>query len=225
VNRIKSREVSNKVYFGLDNLDEKISKYVDKDYGTFVELGAYDGVTQSNTLFLERSGWRGVLIEPQPEIFKECVRNRPEAKVFQCACISDNDTRNVVELDCVGLMSLVSGYKDDQEEKEWIVRAKNIQDISHKKITVPARTLSAVIEEARLVNIDLLIVDVEGAELSVLQGLDFLRWRPKYIVCEDNYGDHVAQFLEHRQYKILDILSERKYTRDVIYVDGQYAEK
>ena len=50
-------------YFSLNDLDKKLEKYLDFDYGYFVELGANDGVNQSNTLFFERfRGWKGVLI-------------------------------------------------------------------------------------------------------------------------------------------------------------------
>lgn len=206
-------------YFGLENLDEKIAKHVNEKRGIFVELGAYDGIAQSNTLHFERNGWRGVLIEPQPEVFSRCVKNRPLAQVFQCACIADNDSRIEVELECVGLMSLVKGEKCKQEAEEWITRAEEIQGISRKTVLVPARTLTSVIQEAGLNEIDLLIVDVEGAELSVLKGFDFSKWRPTHVVCEDNYGDQVTQFLERHNYKALDTLVERKYTRDVIYRD------
>ena len=39
--------------FALNDLDRKLEKYLDYQNGFFVELGANDGFTQSNTLFLE----------------------------------------------------------------------------------------------------------------------------------------------------------------------------
>ena len=52
-------------YFSLNSLDKKLEEYLDLDAGYFVELGANDGVNQSNTLYFEKfRGWHGVLIEP-----------------------------------------------------------------------------------------------------------------------------------------------------------------
>jgi hypothetical protein len=49
----------------------------DKRYGFFVELGACDGISLSNTLFFERSlNWNGICIEPEQSMFDQLVRNR-----------------------------------------------------------------------------------------------------------------------------------------------------
>src|SRR5680860_384457 len=56
--------------------------------GVFVEAGANDGIWQSNTYLLERRGWRGVLIEPIPELFDRCRRNRPQSQVYNCALVA-----------------------------------------------------------------------------------------------------------------------------------------
>ena len=54
--------------------------------GFFVEAGAFDGYTQSNTYFLERArGWRGLLIEPVPALAREARRERRRSTVVNCA--------------------------------------------------------------------------------------------------------------------------------------------
>ena len=66
-----------KKYYGKNKLDQQLEKYLDFHNGFFIELGAYDGVTQSNTLFYEKNkGWRGILIEPSKDIYKICKKNR-----------------------------------------------------------------------------------------------------------------------------------------------------
>jgi hypothetical protein len=46
--------------------------------GTFVDIGANDGVTISNSHALEESlGWQGVCVEPHPGAFAKLVKNRP----------------------------------------------------------------------------------------------------------------------------------------------------
>ena len=52
-------------YFSINQLDKQLEQYVNYDNGFFVELGANDGVSQSNSLYFEmKRNWQGVLIEP-----------------------------------------------------------------------------------------------------------------------------------------------------------------
>ena len=61
--------------FGKNNLDIKLEKYLNFSNGFFIELGAHDGITQSNTYYYEKNkNWRGVLIEPTPKLFKMCKK-------------------------------------------------------------------------------------------------------------------------------------------------------
>ena len=55
-----TEQTTKRTYFGRDELDRKIARYVTESVGFFVELGANDGVTQNNSLFFERRGWRGL---------------------------------------------------------------------------------------------------------------------------------------------------------------------
>jgi hypothetical protein len=65
--------------------------------------------------------------------------------------------------------------------------------------------------------VDLLLLDVEGAELEVLKGLEFDRHAPRMIVAEDTYTDAVADYLSKHGYRLDVILSTRKHTRDCLY--------
>ena len=59
----------------LHEMDRKLDAVIGRDSGFFVEAGGHDGYTQSNTYYLERArGWRGVLVEPMPEMAAEARR-------------------------------------------------------------------------------------------------------------------------------------------------------
>ena len=54
--------------------------FVSKNGGFFVEAGAFDGESYSNTLFMERSlNWNGLLIEPNPDSFSKLTRKHRRA--------------------------------------------------------------------------------------------------------------------------------------------------
>jgi hypothetical protein len=61
-----------------------MKRFRNKRDGFFVDVGANSGVDQSNTLLLEKEfAWRGILIEPIPELAQMAARNRPAASVEQ----------------------------------------------------------------------------------------------------------------------------------------------
>lgn len=160
---------------GIDvDLAEAFSWERDK---TFIELGGNDGLQYSNTLLLERElGWRGVLIEAIPELAAESVRNRPKAKVVCAAITSDND-RGVVPMNDEDLISTISG--------------------SPGRVYVAATTLSTVIDQVMGGQAPyFLIVDVEGFEFDVLNGLDLARHRPEWMLIETLEEDRVSKILQ-----------------------------
>ena len=62
----------------LHGMDRKLDELLDRDGGFFVEAGGNDGYTQSNTYWLERfRGWRGILVEPMPELYEMCRAGAP----------------------------------------------------------------------------------------------------------------------------------------------------
>jgi len=65
-------------YFSQNGQDEFFLEelFVGQDSGFFVDIGANDGVTFSNTYALERKGWRGLCVEPHPDVFEQLRRNR-----------------------------------------------------------------------------------------------------------------------------------------------------
>jgi len=77
-------------YFALNEIDRKLEKYLSYKHGFFVELGANDGITQSNTKYFELfRKWEGILIEPNPQKWEECVSNRSKrSSSINAACVS-----------------------------------------------------------------------------------------------------------------------------------------
>src|SRR4051812_26857466 len=67
-------------------IDQQVFK--ERTQGTFMEIGAYDGVTFSNTVAFERfRNWTGICIEPIPERFHMLAANRKA--ICRQVCLSD----------------------------------------------------------------------------------------------------------------------------------------
>lgn len=204
--------------YGLDGLDELIIDAVPLEKGFFVELGAYDGVKQSNSVLLERAGWKGLLIEANPGMYAKCVKARPSALVVHAACVSLDCVDTHTTITDVGLMSMTaeSNLSGDKRE-EWIRRGEGFANRRRQDVDVPTATLSGICDEHGISRIDLLLLDVEGSELDVLRGIQFDRHAPRFIVAEDAYDDQVGAFLAGRGYQRTKVLLERRYTRDCFY--------
>ena len=184
--------------FALDYLDWKLTPFLNFERGFFIEAGANDGVTYSNTLYFERyAKWDGLLIEPIPELAMKCKLNRPKCIVENCALVPLSFPHQQIRMQYCNLMSLVEGArKSDQDEREHIRLGTEVQPgVEPYEVMVPAKPLSEILLSYDISEIDFLSLDVEGYELSVLKGLNFELHKPKYILVEANYLDEIQQFL------------------------------
>ena len=164
-----------------------------KRNGYFVEFGATDGITLSNSYLLEKSfGWTGILAEPSQEWHSKLRENR-SAKISTDAVWSETGlTLQFVEN--AELSTLVEFKHSDRH-----LRRGRQYDVS----TISLNDLLAL--HAAPEYIDFLSVDTEGSELEVLQELDFSRYKFGFICVEHN-------FTEARS-KIHDLLSNKGYRR------------
>ncbi len=149
----------------------------------FVEVGAADGVSISNTLFFERKGWTGILVEAHPETAKACERNRPGSTVVACAVVAPEDA-GTASFTLIDGNDHYSALSVDDTLKADIARWTN--NASVRTVSVPARTLDSILEESAPDEIAFLTLDVEGFEPQVLEGFSFARWKPRFLIIERN---------------------------------------
>jgi len=205
--------------FGLNGLDLKLNKYLNFDNGIFIEAGANNGKLQSNTYYLEAiHNWRGILIEPIPELFAQCVKNRPKAHCIQAALVGNEYKEETVELDCAGLMSSVTGASGNKNyDGEHTKLGRQIQEIKEiRKIKVHAVTLSDIIKKSKFASIDLLSLDLEGYEAEALKGLDLEKHGPNRILIEVRNQEEITRIIGGH-YDLEAILSSNDGYSDILY--------
>ena len=127
-------------YFAQSNLDKKLKKYIDYKNGFFVELGANDGIQQSNTYYFEQyRNWKGILIEPIGQRYLECFRNRSKNnKIFCNACVSFEYKEKFVELTYSNLMTTPNNLESDlsnpaEHAKSGLKYIPNKNDSEYRK--------------------------------------------------------------------------------------------
>ena len=132
--------------------------------------------------------------------------------------MSANFKGSQITLTDVGLMSLTNRSGIDGDARaSWVERGEGFAPLPRQDIEVPTATLSSILDRHRIGAPDLLLLDVEGAEIDVLEGLDFTRHGPRFILAEDAYTEEIAAYLQTFGYVRKAILLERKFTRDCLY--------
>jgi FkbM family methyltransferase len=170
--------------------------------GTFLDIGGYDGVSGSNTFFLEVfRGWTGALIEPVPAQLQKAqdVRRCPCHGVAVAATEGEADFIEVVE----GYTQM-SGLAETYDERALAtVRA----DSRHKerRFTVATRTLAGIMEETGVTAPDFVSLDIEGGEIPVLESFDFSEFSVEFWSIENNTGDRrISEIMYDNGYKLAE---------------------
>lgn len=79
------------------NEESIVLEYLGNLQGRFLELGAFDGVTGSNTYCLLERGWKGVLVEPSPTFFVKLLNNMKGFSSAECVNCAISDRFGVTE--------------------------------------------------------------------------------------------------------------------------------
>ena len=188
-------------YVALNNLDKQLEAYCNHQDGYYVELGANDGITQSNSFYFEKKkNWKGVLIEPSPNNYLKCRQNRDTSNKFFCnACVSFDFKEKYVEMIYANLTTVSHNLeKDIDSESSFLKRSLKYLDKyeDHFTFGAKAKTLTDLLIEAGSPNIiDFLSLDVEGSEMEVLKGLDFKKFQFHFLLIESRSIDILKDFL------------------------------
>jgi len=147
-----------------------------REGGMFIEVGAHDGYSFSNTWGLAEAGWEGIYYEPIEELVLQCmVRHAKNAVIVRNIAIGDKN----------GKTKLYMGWsptidEDTMHRSPW----GDTYDPSNY-IVVECHTLDWELNYWNIQpEFDLLVIDVEGAELLVLAGFSIDKWKPQVVIVE-----------------------------------------
>lgn len=185
---------------GQDWVIDRVMKQ--KRGGTFVDVGAYDGVTGSNSMFFERyRDWTGVMVEPVAvhRAKAEQLRNSP------CLPYAVADKKGTAEF-----MAVTEGYTQmsglvETYDARMLERVRADKRHAETMIKVPTRTLSQILTEAGIVDPDFVSLDIEGGELAALTKFPFDKHDVKVWSIENNLGDPaLPALMREKGYELIE---------------------
>ena len=196
---IKHKFFIKKKSYAMDNEDLAVIDYFkDKKNGFYVDVGCYHPTHRNNTYLLHKKNWSGVNIDTSKFSIDLFNHMRPKDLNYNCAISNKNE---IIKLFYQKELSQLSTTERDQAET---VFQGNI-----KEKEVQAFTLDEILDRDKFkdIKIDFLDIDVEGADLKVLEGLSFDRFKPE-LVCVEIHAKEIKQsdvykFLIKKNYELL----------------------
>jgi FkbM family methyltransferase len=161
--------------------------FKNKKNGVFVDIGAHDGISFSNTYFFEKQlGWTGLCVEPLPEIFQKLKANRRAICVDGCIYDQASEAKF---LRVKGYAEMLSGVIKNYDPRHLARIYSEIASMggSSEVITVKCYNLTQLLLDNKLTKVDYMSIDTEGGELEILKSIDFSQVEIDVLDVENNY--------------------------------------
>ncbi len=186
--------------FGEDMVLRSLT--LDRRFGFYVDVGAHHPFYYSNTFHFYSKGWNGINVDAVPGSMKSFLELRPRDINLE-ACVGTPNRWvefSIFEEQALNTM--------DSEVAATLVLENRSRLLSKQKLKTQslAQILASHLPAGQ--TIDFLSVDVEGADLEVLESNDWHRFRPEFIVVES----HGTDLLNINQVPVAAFLAAHKYT-------------
>lgn len=183
----------------------------DMKNGFFIECGALDGETRSNTLFMERYlNWTGLLIEADPLNFYDMLKKHRKAQMSP-SCLSVHPYATVVRFEQNKNMGKISNTDED---------------LSKRYVDVQCFPLFTYLLAMNVTTVDYFSLDVEGSELEVLKTIPFDKVNIRTLSVEWTHvkegKEEIRKYMENKGYTVFsEVTNDQLLANDYIFVKAQ----
>lgn len=189
-------------YYSQLGQDKFIDEYLNnKVNGVFIDIGAHDGQSCSNSLFFEKyRNWSGICIEPGIEEFKKLNETRKSININ--ACVSDYDGESIFTY-IEGYANMLSGLSESYNPSHEMRISNEVRHYGGKvnNIKIEVFKLQTILEKYGIYEIDFCSIDTEGSEFNIVKSIDFNKTNIKIFTIENNYQTtEIQNYLENNGY-------------------------
>lgn len=167
----------------------------------YIEVGSHDGIFQSQTKTLEDSGmWNGMLIEANPYLLEKCIKNRNnQTNIFVNKCLVPKNYKEefvtFYTYNTEGAMGRMEGYFFNEEAKG-------------EKLKIPAININDLLKSYNVKVVDFFSIDIEGADIDILDSIDFNIIDYKEILLEIHH-EHKIDYVKQNYCSLFNINHEK----------------
>lgn len=191
------------MYYGQNKEDEVINNLITSRYGadfkgTFLDLGANDGITLSNSRYFIENGWSAVLIEAGKLPYQKLMTTiLPNTIPINCAIGTQNgfltfyESKNLLDANDVGLVSSLVA----DETQRW----RNA-GIGYSEYKVECFDWETFRDKFHLKsqNFDIISIDIEGLDYDVLIQMNLTELDCK-VLCVEFNGKDMQKYVDYAQ--------------------------
>lgn len=190
--------------FDRQSLEFEINEYSKANrHATFIQVGANDGITWDPFYyFIQRDGWRGIVIEPQQAVFEQKLKatygKTADITLMNVAVDTVDGSRLLYRYSfsssrwATGLASfdkqrLIANFNSDYIRKNIEREGLSVANDPDSYLVadlVPCVTFNSVLATLAQATIDFIITDVEGHDVVILDSFPLDRVRPSNIIFE-----------------------------------------
>ena len=190
------------ISFSKSGDDIQLMKLINKTKpGTYVDIGCWHPVKASNTYYFSLRGWKGLCIDPNPDLEPLYKTFRPKDHFINAAIGESNTNLDYYFLEESSMNTVSLEF----------IKKHNLEDKILKKINIPVYSLKDILAKHLTENdrLDFFDVDAEGYDLEILKTNDWKKYRPKIIVIESDISlksdltSEIVKYLELQDYKLL----------------------
>ena len=165
----------------LDRIWSRVlnNKFIQK--GFYVDMGSYHPIEHSVTYLMYLRGWKGLVIDASKKSCELHKIERPRDIVIN-AVVGEHD------------MESVNFYYSKSNQLSLINTKYPSSKNKYNKVSLPQKNINTILKSKGINTIDFLNIDIEGAELEVLETLNFDKYKPKIIAVEI-HGNDIAKGL------------------------------
>lgn len=176
------------------NNEDGLFESIFPNSGNLVEIGAFDGKTNSNSLLLIERGWNAVLVEPSPAAFDKILklhRKNEKVHLFNVAATLGTSKNEMEILDFYeSELSRVSTISESFSKNGCVAEGNEWNNPPYRKMVTVGVRIDVLLNESirRMGSIDLLSIDVEGLSSMMAMSVDLSKYNIKCVCVEIDKG-------------------------------------